>query len=128
MAHSQEHQSIAITELMRRIGLGPEVGLRIPDWDDRSTWHISPDADITSAERETAQAVIAAFDPDAVIKAELLRRASIRDDEDMRKMMELVRTKSAAEIDKWLVRNMRNNAQARKVIGAIIKLMSIPRI
>ena len=112
---------------MRRIGLGPLVRLHIKDWDDRSTWALSPDADVTEKQREAAQAVIDAYDPAAFIAAEEVRRASVLDDAARRKVSELIRTKSAGEIDKWLNKNVRTVAQARTVLGALIKFLIAPR-
>ena len=123
---TNEQKGIAVGELVRRIGLGP-VGVRIDDWDDRSTWQVSPNEEhITPAQRAASRAVIDAYDPEAFVAAEETRRAGIRADAATRKIIELTRYKSAEEIDAWLSKNVRNVAQARKVLGAIIKSMAVP--
>jgi hypothetical protein len=127
MALTQDQQAIAVTGLMRRIGLGPLVRLHIKDWDDRSTWGLSPDADVTAEQREAARAVIDAYDPAEFIASEEARRAAVHDDAARRQISELIRTKTAGEIDKWLSKNVRTVAQARKVLGALIKFLIVPR-
>ena len=122
-----EQQAMAVSVLMRRIGLGPKSGLRIENWDDRSTWSLSPTVDVTPDVRAAAQAVINAFDAEAAIAKEEVRQASLVDDDAKLNLSDLVRNKSGDEIDKWLVKNVRNVAQARKVLSAIIKFLALPR-
>jgi hypothetical protein len=125
MTPNRDEQSLAVSELMRRIGLGP-IPLNIADWGDRSTWDIADDARVTPEQREAARAVIDAYDPEEVIRVESARRAGLLGDPIRAKLAELVRG-SSEEIDEWLSEHVRTVPQARQVLGALLKLLAAPR-
>lgn len=68
-------------------------------------------------------AVIAGF-PSADT-AEKSRQDAIKGDVQRAALVQRLRTASNAEIDAWLASNVTNIAQARQVLGAILKLMAL---
>lgn len=102
--------------------------LSIGNWLNKSTWEITYNIDTTVQQRDTANTVISSFnlsDIDDQNTLENIRIATIKSDSTRLDLLNRLRTASASQIDTWLTNNVTNLAQARTVLGAIIKVIAI---
>jgi capsule polysaccharide export protein KpsE/RkpR len=112
--------------------VAPVTDLRTPDVDDKSTWQIVYSQQPTQAQRDAAQAILAAYDLAAEVatltqqdEAARARLATFTSDPGVVDLLNRAKTASIAEIDNWLANNMTTLAQARAITAAEIKLLVI---
>lgn len=82
---------------------------------------------LTPEQRATLAAVIAAHDPNAV-HPEDTRVGTFKNDATQQDLLNRLKTATPAQIDAWLTTNVTNLAQARTVLGAIIKFIVARRL
>jgi hypothetical protein len=126
-------QGSCITKLISDLAaVAPVTELRMPDVSDKSTWQIVYSQEPTQAQRDAAQAILAAFDL-AVEVATLMQQAeavrtrltTFTSDSGVVDLLNRAKSASIAEIDNWLANNMTTLAQARAITAAEIKLLVI---
>jgi hypothetical protein len=102
----------------------PIDGVYAGDWNVRATWNFWPQAVATPAQITAGQAAMAAFDPVATEAAKKARVSSLTSDSNYQTLVNELGTYSASQIDTWLTNNVTTLAQARIVLGAIIKYLA----
>lgn len=126
-------QGRCMTKLMSDLAaVAPVTDLRTPDVGDKSTWRIVYSEEPTQAQRDAAQAILAAYDLAAEVatltqqdEAARTRLATFTSDSGVVDLLNRAKTASIAEIDNWLANNMTTLAQARAITAAEIKLLVI---
>lgn len=85
------------------------------------------DERLTPQQRATLAAVVAAHDP-AAPHPEDVRIDAHKADAGQQDLMNRLRTATPAQIDTWLLNNVTNLAQARTVLGHILKFIVARRL
>ena len=112
-------------ELLRQIeAAAPIVSFSYNLDQPKSTWVIEFKPEATAEQRAAAQAVIDGFDVAAVEGEIETRMAELRADGAVKSLMQRARERPA-QIDNWLAANVTNLAQARTVLGALIKFIAL---
>jgi hypothetical protein len=93
----------------------------------KETWSIEFKPEATPEQRAAAQAVIDGFDANAVQAAIEARLAELQSDSAVNTLIQRLR-EHPAQIDDWLAANVTNLAQARAVLGALIKYIALRMI
>lgn len=88
------------------------------------TWSFEWTPEATQAQIDAANAFIASFDLAAEVAARDARAQALQADQNVSDMLDRIQNATPAQIDTWLTNNMTNIAQARNIIGFILKAMA----
>lgn len=108
------------TTLTGGTGTGAKATLDMEFYNYTSTYSYDTDSDIV-IEINTYETPII----DNSLSVEAQRQTSLTDDISNQNLMDKLRTATPAQIDTWLTNNVTNLAEARIILGAIVKFLAI---
>jgi hypothetical protein len=103
--------------------VAPIDGVSVGDPDIKSTWRIAFKVAATPTQRTNAQTVIDNYDYVTFDAAEVQRDVDFDAAPEVVDLITRAKNATNAQIDTWLTNNVTNLAQARTVLGALIKLL-----
>jgi len=102
----------------------PSNGVSISDWSNTASWTFVPQASANSSQITAAQSYLNTFDMvsyQAMIDANTARILTSTNDSNVIDLRSRLVSANSSQIDTWLTNNVTTLAQARTVLGAIVK-------
>lgn len=103
--------------------VAPIDGVSVENPDIKSTWKVFFKASATALQKTNAQTVIDNYDYVTEDAADLQRLVDFSLAPETVDLIDRARTATNAQINTWLTNNVTTLAQARTVLGAVIKLL-----
>jgi len=103
--------------------LAPIDGVSVGDPNIKSTWKVNFKTAATIQQKADAQTVINNYDYVTIDADEVQREVDLDAAPEVLDLIDKAKNATNAQINNWLTNNITNLAQARTVLGAIIKLL-----
>lgn len=103
--------------------VAPIDGVSVGDPNNKSTWKVFFQAAATALQKTNAQTVVDNYDYISVDALEVQRDVDLDAAPEVLDLIDKAKNATNAQINTWLLNNVTNLAQARTVLGAVIKLL-----